>query len=85
MPPAPPVPAPQILGVQYAAVVAPRIDASLDTRMFPRFTTGPVMNTDHHDIFVKFLKLKPLVFRGTEFEDASNFLYIIIRCFIRWI
>ncbi|XP_055822091.1 uncharacterized protein LOC129890593 [Solanum dulcamara] len=34
-------PAPHIPGVQHAAVMAPRITASLGTSMFPQLTTGP--------------------------------------------
>ncbi|KAK4706956.1 hypothetical protein R3W88_033493 [Solanum pinnatisectum] len=42
--------------------------------MFPRFTTGLIMTTDQHDLFIKFLKLKPPVFKGTKSEDAYDFL-----------
>ena len=55
-------PAPQVLGVQHAAVVAPRMDASLEIGTFPRLTTGPIMTSDQHELFSKFLKLKPPVF-----------------------
>ena len=58
-------PAPKVLGVQHAAVVAPRIDASLEIGTFPRLTTGPIMTSDQHELFSKFLKLKPPVFKGT--------------------
>ena len=67
-------PAPQVPGVQYAAAVAPRIDASLEVDTFPRLTTGPIMTNDQHDLFSKFLKLKPPVFKGAESEDAYDFL-----------
>ena len=67
-------PAPQVPGVQYAAVVAPRMDASLEVGTFPRLTTGPIMTSDQHELFTKFLKLKPLVFKGAESEDAYDFL-----------
>ncbi|XP_049351058.1 uncharacterized protein LOC125815564 [Solanum verrucosum] len=66
--------APQVQGVQHAADVAPRMDASLETGTFPRLTTGPIMTSDQHDLFIKFLKLKPPVFKGTESEDAYDFL-----------
>ena len=39
-------PAPQVQGVQHAAVVAPRMDASLEVDMFPRLTTGSIMTGD---------------------------------------
>ena len=67
-------PAPQVLGVQHAAVVAPSMDASLEIGTFPRLTTGPIMTSDQHELFSKFLKLKPQVFKGAEFEDGYDFL-----------
>ena len=67
-------PAPQVPGVQHAAAVAPRMDVSLKIGMFSRLTTGPIMMSDHHEHFTKFLKLKPLVFKGAESEDAYHFL-----------
>ena len=67
-------PAPQVSGVQHAAAVAPRMDVSLEIGTFPRFTTGPIMTSDQHEIFTKFLKLKPQVFQGAESEDAYDFL-----------
>ncbi|XP_069144485.1 uncharacterized protein [Solanum lycopersicum] len=74
---APPVfstPAPQAPEVQEATTVAPRMDASLEIGTFPRLTTGPVMTNDQHELFSKFLKLKPSVFNGAESEDAYDFL-----------
>ena len=59
---APPVfstPAPQAPKVQHAATVAPCMDASLEIGTFPRLTTGPIMTNDQHELFSKFLKLKP--------------------------
>ena len=73
-PPVFPVPPPQVPEVQHAAVVAPRMDASLEIGTFPRLTTGPIMTSDKHKLFSKFLKLKPPVFKGAEFEDAYDFL-----------
>ena len=67
-------PAPQVPGVQHAAAMAPRMDASLGVVTFPRFTTGSIMTGDQHELFIKFLKLKPLVFKGAESEDAYDFL-----------
>ena len=67
-------PAPQVQGVQHAAAVAPRMDASLEVGTFPRLTTGPIMTSDQHELFTKFLKLKPQVFKGAESEDAYKFL-----------
>ena len=67
-------PAPQVLGVQHAAAMAPRIDASLEIGTFPRLTPGPIMTSDQHELFTKFLKLKPPVFKGAESEDAYDFL-----------
>ena len=66
--------APQVPEVQHADTVAPRMDASLEIGMFPCLTTGPVMTNDPHELFSKFLKLKPPVFKGAESEDAYDFL-----------
>ena len=67
-------PAPQVLGVQHAAVVAPRMDDLLEVLTFPRLTIGPIMTSDQHELFTKFLKLKPPVFKGAESEDVYDFL-----------
>ena len=67
-------PAPQVPGVQHATAVAPRMDASLEVGTFPQLTTGPIMTSDHHELFTKFMKLKPPVFKGAESEDAYDFL-----------
>ena len=32
------------------------------------------MTNDKHELFTKFLKLKPLVFKGAKSEDAYDFL-----------
>ena len=32
------------------------------------------MTGDQHELFIKFLKLKPPVFKGVEFEDVYDFL-----------
>ena len=74
---APPVfstPAPQAPEVQQATAAAPRMDASLEIGTFPRLTIGPIMTNDQHELFSKFLKLKPPVFKGAESEDAYDFL-----------
>ena len=66
---APPVfsaPTPPVSEVQHAATMAPRMDASLDIGTFQRLTTGPIMTNDQHELFSKFLKLKPPVFKGAE-------------------
>ena len=65
-------PAPQAPEVQHAATAAPRIDVPLEIGTFPRLTTGPTMTNDQHELFSKFLKLKPPVFKGAESEDAYN-------------
>ena len=67
-------PAPQVLEVRQAAAEAPHMDASLEIGTFPRLTTGPIMTSDQHELFSKFLKLKPPVFKGAESEDAYDFL-----------
>ena len=67
-------PAPQVQGVRHATVVAPRMDASLEVGMFPRLPTGSIMTGDQHELFIKFLKLKPPIFKGAESEDAYDFL-----------
>ena len=73
-PPVFPAPAPQVPEVQHAATMAPSMDASLETGTFPRLTTGPIMTSDQHELFSKFLKYKPPVFKGAESEDAYDFL-----------
>ena len=50
------------------------MDASLEVGTFPRLTTGSIMAGDQHELFIKFLKLKPPVFKGAESEDAYDFL-----------
>ena len=67
-------PAPQVPEVRQAAAEAPRMDAPLEIGTFPRLTTGPIMTSDQHKLFTKFLKLKPPVFNGAESEDAYDFL-----------
>ena len=66
-PPVFPVPAPQVPEVQHATAVAPRMVASLEVGTFPRFTIGSIMTRDQHELFIKFLKLKPPVFKGAEY------------------
>ena len=58
--------APQVPEVQHAATVAPRMDASFEIGTFPRLTTGPIMTNDQHELFSKFLKLKPPIFKGAK-------------------
>ena len=70
-------PAPQAPEVQHAASMAPRMDVQLEISTFPRLTTGPVMTNDQHELFSKFLKLKPPVFKGAESEDAYDF---VVEC-----
>ncbi|TMW80202.1 hypothetical protein EJD97_022872, partial [Solanum chilense] len=74
----PPQPTPEMINqvpeVRQDAVEAPRMDASLEIGTFPHLTTGPIMTNDQHELFSKFLKLKPPVFKGAESEDAYNFL-----------
>ncbi|TMW80173.1 hypothetical protein EJD97_023197, partial [Solanum chilense] len=74
----PPQPTPEMInqvpGVQHAAAMAPRMDASLEIGTFPRLTTRPIMTSDQHEPFTKFLKLKPPVFKGAESEDAYDYL-----------
>ena len=41
-------PAPQVPGVQHAAAVAPRMDASLEVGTFPQLTTWSIMTSDQH-------------------------------------
>ena len=65
---------PQVPEVRQGAAEAPRMDASLEIATFPRLTTGPIMTSDQHELFSKFLKLKPPVFKGAESEDAYDFM-----------
>ena len=48
-------PAPQAPKVQHAATMAPRMDVPLEIGTFPRLTIGPVMTSDQHELFSKFL------------------------------
>ena len=66
-------PAPQVPGVPHAAFVAPCMGASLEVDTFPRLTTGSIMTSDQHELFTKFIKLKPPVFKGAESKDAYDF------------
>ncbi|TMW87250.1 hypothetical protein EJD97_020211, partial [Solanum chilense] len=74
----PPQPTPgminQVPEVRQAIAEAPRMDASLEIGMFSRLTTGPIMTSDQHELFSKFMKLKPPVFKGAECEDDYDFL-----------
>ena len=54
------------------------MDASLEIGTFPRLTTGPIMTNDQHELFSKFLKLKPLVFEGAESDDAYIFWLVVM-------
>ena len=76
-------PAPQVPGVQHAADVAPRMDASFEVGTFPRLTTGSIMTGDQHELFIKFLKLKPSVFKGAKSEDAYILWLTVMSCYIR--
>ena len=73
IPPVFSAPAPQVPEVRQAAAEAPRMDASLEIGTFPRLTIGHIMTSDQHELFSKFLKLKPPVFKGAESEDAYDF------------
>ena len=77
-------PAPQVPRLQHAAVVAFRIDASLEIDTFPRLTTGPIMTSDQHELFTKFLKLKPPVLRVLNLKMPMIFWLIVMSCYIRW-
>ena len=77
-------PAPQVPGVQHATAVAHRMDASLEVSTFPLLTTGSIMTSDQHDLFTKFLKLKPPVFKGAESGMPMIFRLIVMSSYIRW-
>ena len=77
-------PAPQVQGVQHAAVVAPRMDGSLEVGTFALLTTGSIMTGDQHDLFIRFLKLKPQVFRSENLKMPMIFWLIVMSCYIRW-
>ena len=78
-------PTPPVSEVQHAATMAPRMDASLEVGTFPRLTTRPIMTSDQHELFSKFLKLKPPVFKAAESEDAYNFLLTVMSYYTRWV
>ena len=77
------VPTPPVSEVQHAATMAHRMDALLHIGTFPRLITGPIMTNDQHELFSKFLKLKPPVFKGAESEDAYDFL--VDYYYTRWV
>ena len=47
-------PPPQVQGVQHAAAMTPCMDASFEVGTFPRLTTGSIMTSDQHELFIKF-------------------------------
>ena len=49
------------------------MDASLEVGTFSRLTTTSIMTGDQHELLIKFLKLKPPVFKGAESKDAYDF------------
>lgn len=71
------VPAVQNLGVQHAAVVAPRIKEMSRSDIFLRQVVGPLMTGDEHDLFYKFIKMNPSILYVIESEDAYEY---IINC-----
>ena len=75
-------PAPQVPGVQHAAAVAPRMDASFEIGTFPRLTTGPIMTSDQHELFTKFLKLKHQSSRVLNLRMPMIFWLIVMSCYI---
>ncbi|KAF3657744.1 putative pre-mRNA-processing factor 6-like [Capsicum annuum] len=50
---------------------------SVRVRCFPKTGGGLVMIGYEHDLFFKFIKMKPLIFHSTKFEDAYK---LIIDC-----
>ena len=78
-------PAPHVPKVQHAATMAPCMDASLEIGTFPRLTIGPIMTNHQHELFSKFLKLIPPVFKGAESEDAYDFLVDCHEHYTRWV
>ena len=78
-------PTPQAPEVQHAATAAPRMDVPLEIGTFSRLTTGPIMTNDQHELFSKFLKLKPPVFKGAESEDATIFWLTVMSYYTRWV
>ena len=49
-------PAPLVQGVEHAAAMAPRMDATFEVGTFPRLTRGSIMTGDQHELSIKFLK-----------------------------
>lgn len=60
--------------LEYATTVASRMDRCAETLVYPQWVLGLVMANDEHGMFCSFMKMKPPVFQGTEFEDALEFL-----------
>ena len=61
------------------------MDASLEIGTFPRLTTGPIMTNDQHELFSKFLKLKPPVFKGADLRMLTIFWLTVMSYYIRWV
>ena len=85
---APPVfsaPTPPVSEVQHAATMSPRMDASFVIETFPRLTTGPIMTNDQHELFSKFLKLKPPFFKGVNRRMLMIFWLTVMSYYTRWV
>ena len=78
-------PTPPVSEVQHAATMAPRMDASLDIGTFSRLTTGPIMTNNQHELFSKFLKLKPPFLRVLNLSMLTIFWLTVMSYYTRWV
>ena len=76
-------PTPQVPEVQHAVTMAPRMDASLEIGTFPQLTTGPIMKSDQHELFSKFFKLKPPVFKVLNLRMPTIFWLTVMSYYIK--
>lgn len=64
-------PAIQVLGIYPSGTIALRIDEAWG--MYLLFVVGLIMTSTEHMLQMKFMKMKPPLFKSVESEDACEF------------